>query len=453
MKLISNIFRVASSNIINFGSSFIVGFILPLYLSVAEYGMYKEYTLFLSFVYIFNFGYNDGIFIKYGGKESADIDKKVFRNEHTFILLFQIIVFIIMLTVSIIMKDTLLLLFSVVTLFMSVSTYHQNFLQATGDFKLYANTNIIKTIVNIVTIVFAILFLDSRNYITFVMMNILTNFVIFAILEFKYYKKYGPNLVFGINDNLNIFKIGIFVLIANMSMTFVGNVGSWMVNFGFSIEDFAQYSFSNSLLNIILLIVNSVGLIFYNVIARNEKPEMLKFTKRLLLLLGVFGGSMFFIFKFIISLYLEKYAQSLSILSITFISIPYIMVSKILISNLYKARKNEKRYFRDMILLALSSIMIVGAAFILTKSMVGIAFATMVTYILWYMYATGREFNYLTTTKKELFLMISHFFVFYITANQFSNLIGGVIYFSYLLVVAYIFKKDFLKVIDYVKTN
>ena len=68
MKLLKNIFRVALANIVNFGSSFIVGFILPAVLTVAAYGHYKEYTLYLSFVYIFNLGFNDGVYIKYGGK-------------------------------------------------------------------------------------------------------------------------------------------------------------------------------------------------------------------------------------------------------------------------------------------------------------------------------------------------------------------------------------------------
>lgn len=451
MKLMKDIFRVASSNIINFGSSFLVGFVLPLYLSVSEYGYYKEYTLYLSFVYLFNLGYNDGITIKYGGKDPDAIEKRAFRNEHTFIMLFQLVVLSIMLLVSVYLRNTQFIMVSVVSFFICMTTFHQNFLQATGDFKVYANTNITKTVVNIITIVLGILFFNSHSYITFVVMNILTNIVVFISIEYRYYKKYGFSFELGLGDNLTNFKVGIFVLIANMSLTFVGNVGSWIINIGFSIEDFAIYSFSNSLLNIILLIVNSVGLIFFNIIAKKEDATKLKFTKRLLLLLGVIGGEIFFSFKLIIEVFLPQYVDSLSILSITFISIPYIMVSKILIANLYKARKNERKYFRDMLLLAISSIIIVGIAYLLTKNMLIIAFATLIIYALWYFYSTSVEFNYLKSNKKEYVLLVSHLIVFYILGNEFSIIYGAIGYLVYSVVIAYFFRKDLFSVLAYMK--
>ncbi|MBM6615954.1 oligosaccharide flippase family protein [Desemzia sp. RIT804] len=451
MKLMKDIFRVASSNIINFGSSFLVGFVLPLYLSVSEYGYYKEFTLYLSFVYLFNLGYNDGITIKYGGKDSDNINKRMFRNEHSFIMLFQLAVLMIMLIVSLYLHNIQFIMVSIVSFFICMTTFHQNFLQATGDFKFYANTNIIKTVVNVVTIILGILFFDSHTYITFVVMNILTNIVVFLSVEHRYYQKYGFGFELNKGGNLENFRVGIFVLIANMSLTFVGNVGSWIVNLGFSIEDFAVYSFSNSLLNIILLIVNSVGLIFFNIIAKNENPTKLKFTKRLLLLLGVMGGEIFFSFKLIIEVVLPQYGNSLSILSITFISIPYIMVSKILIANLYKARKNEKKYFRDMVLLAISSVFIVGVTYLLTRNMLMIAVATLVIYALWYFYSTGKEFDYLKSSKKEYFLLGSHLVVFYIMGNEFSIIYGAIGYLIYIIIVAFFFRKDFSSVLDFMK--
>ena len=73
MKVLKNVFQVALSNVINFGTSFIIGFILPAVLSVADYGYYREYTLYLSFAYLVNLGFNDGIYIKYGGAEKEKI--------------------------------------------------------------------------------------------------------------------------------------------------------------------------------------------------------------------------------------------------------------------------------------------------------------------------------------------------------------------------------------------
>ena len=384
MKLLKNIFSVALSNVISFGSSFIVGVILPLYLPVSEFGLYKEFMLYLSFVYLFNFGYNDGIFIKYGGMDLKDLNKKTVRNEHNFILLFQFLLFIFMLFTVLITKNLIFLFFSITTLFTTIITYQRNLLQATGQFKLYAKSNIIQTIINIATLLITLLFDSSKSYIPFVMMSIITTILTFIYLEYHYYKVFGFNFKINFIDNLQLFRVGFFILIANMSMAFLGNIGSWIVNIFFSIEEFAQYSFSNSLLNTILLIVNSVGMIFYSIIAKINNVNSLNILKRLLLLIGISGGGLFFIFSIIINRFIIKYIPSIGILSISFLAFPYIIIARIIISNLYKSKRNEKKYFKDMIILVSISFLVVLAFYFLFKSLKAIAIGTFITYLFWY---------------------------------------------------------------------
>lgn len=83
-------------------------------------------------------------------------------------------------------------------------------------------------------------------------------------------------------------------MLANISMTFVANIGSWIVNLSFSIEDFAQYSFQNSLLNVVLLIVNAVGMVFYNKLAQRDNIEWLDKIKYSCLLIGIYSGFLFY---------------------------------------------------------------------------------------------------------------------------------------------------------------
>ena len=49
---------------------------LPIILSVVDYGNYRQYILYMSFTYIFNAGFNDGIYIKYGGKEEHELNQE-----------------------------------------------------------------------------------------------------------------------------------------------------------------------------------------------------------------------------------------------------------------------------------------------------------------------------------------------------------------------------------------
>lgn len=441
------------ANIVNFGSSFIVGFILPAVLSVAAYGHYKEYTLYLSFVYIFNLGFNDGIYIKYGGEDPGKINKSELHEEHNFIRAFQFLIFIPMIIYSIITQNMVILLFSISTLFMTINTFHQNYSQAVGNFKVFSNGNIFKSIFYIASLLFGVFILRSEQYLVYISMSVMSYMLVFLYYEYVFYKVYGFRKDWNVKGKLSLFKIGFIILFANMSLTFVGNVGNWVVNFGFQIEEFAQYSFQNSILNVLLLIVNAVGMVFYNIISKKENQSMLKLTKRISIFLGIFGGLGFFVFKFIIETFLAKYVSALPLLSVTFIAIPYIMVSKILIANLYKARKDERKYFRDSILFALGSFIIVFATYWLTHSLLAIAFSTTISYILWFLYTTRVEYSYLKSSPKELILLASHIAVFYYCAVNFSIIVGFSVYFVYVLLVAIAFKKELLGLVKFAKNS
>ena len=171
MKLLKNIISVAMSNIVNFGTSFIIGFILPTILTVGDYGNYRTYTLYLSIVYLFHFGFSDGIYIKYVGLEVSDLDHQEVHSEHTFSLIFQLLVFAVMLIISLIRQDIILVLFSIVTFFMTMNTYHQNFLQAIGQFKTYSFGSITKSVVYVLFLLFAVFILKSDNYVLYIALN------------------------------------------------------------------------------------------------------------------------------------------------------------------------------------------------------------------------------------------------------------------------------------------
>src|SRR5699024_7114281 len=435
MKTLKNILNVAMSNIVGFGTSFIVGFILPGILTVAQYGSYRQYTLYLSFTYLFHLGFADGIYIKYGGKELNDLDQNVIRDEHNFANLFQFIMFIGMFLISLITKDPVLILFSIVTFFSNVTTYHSNFLQAIGQFNTFTIASLFRSVSYIALLLIGIFIFKSEDYVFYIILNLLSYVLMYIYYEFRFVKRLGFNPAFTVKDKFDIFRVGFLILLANMSLTFVGNIGSWIANWGFSIEEFAQYSFQSSVLNVIILIVNAVALVFYNMISKTDNPKVAKVIKRLTLLLGIFGGLGFFVFKFIIELFISKYTSSIELLSITFVAIPYIMISKILISNLYKAKRSERRYIRDSIAYAVLSFIFVYLAYFLTHSMVGIAWATTACYFLWYMYTSRVEFQTLKSDASEWGLIISHVVVFYLTANFMNIYMGFIVYALYLAIV------------------
>lgn len=455
MDTLKSIFRVASSNFFNLGSSFILGFVLPIYISTFDYGKYKEYTLYLTFIYIFNLGFNDGIYIEYGGKNKSDIDYGKLKTEVVFLRIFQFIIFLIILAIALFTKDILLFFIAFASFFMNVIQFHKNFLQATGEFTLYSKLNIYNTMFNVVLMLAAIFALKSNNYPIYIAANVIALLLSYILYEYYFYKYYDKQRIskdsYHAKDFIPLFKVGIIILISNMMVTFVANLGSWVVNFLYSTEKFAQYSFSTSLLNILLLIVNAVSLVFYNLIAKGENEKMLIQLKKILLLLGIFGGLGYFAFSLIIRTYISKYIPALNILSITFISIPYIMESNVIFNNLYKTRNNKRMYLKDMLKFLAISVTLILVVTVLTDKMEYIAMATTLAYIIWYFVVTTFKFTYLKDRTKEIILMLSHIIVFWLSANALPFNQGLLVYCLYLLIVLVFYRNDLKEMIRSVK--
>lgn len=453
MKLLKNIISVAMSNIVNFGTSFIIGFILPTILTVGDYGNYRTYTLYLSIVYLFHFGFSDGIYIKYGGLEESDLDHQEVHSEHTFSLIFQLLVFAIMLIISLIRQDIILVLFSIVTFFMTMNTYHQNFLQAIGQFKTYSFGSITKSVVYVLFLLFAVFILKSDNYVLYIALNVLSAVVLFFFFEYHFYKEEGFHFNFDLAGKASLFRVGFLILIANMSLNFVGLIGNWVVKFGFENEVFAQYSFQNSILNVILLVVNAVGMVFYNLLSKNQNKKMIAMIKKMSMLIGIASGLAFFIFKIIIIFFINKYTPAIELLSITFIAIPYIIISKILVANLYKTQRSEKEYIRDSIAYAGLSLAFVSGVSFLTKSVPAIAWATTVCYLMWYLYASHKQFTFMRSNAKEFILIGSHMLIFYICANWLSTGIGLLVYLVYIVAILFALRKELVHIIQQLKVS
>lgn len=450
MKHLKNIIAVAFSNAVGFGTSFIIGFILPAILSVSAYGEYRQFMLYTSFAYIFNLGFNDGIYIKYGGIKLRNVNRDNITKEHGFIITFHLIIAILMFIFFIITRNSSLLLYAIAVLLMNIITFHENFLQAIGEFKLYSRSNILKNSFYIASLLLFILYLEVEKTNSYIGVYIASLFLIFLIYEITFHRHFGLKNMYYMKTDPNLFYIGLFILVANMSLTFVANIGNWVVNFNYPINDFAQYSFQNSLLNVILLIVNAIGLVFYNVISQKSNKELLNMIKKICLFLGVSSGLAFFIFKKIILTFLPDYGDSIGLLSITFVSIPYIMTSKILIANLYKVNRAGRKYFKDSIIFALISFIFVLVTNIIISNLITIAISTTLSYIFWFIYCINWEFKELKISRSELFMLVSHCVIFLLSSNYLSDLVGPIIYMLYIILILYFDKKEMTKILAFI---
>lgn len=452
VKLLKNIFRVAVSNIVGFGTSFIINFFLPIILTVAAYGHYKQYVLYISFTYLFNLGFNDGIYIKYGGLEEGEVDQTLVKQEHQFVIIFQLIILALMLGYALLTHNLLIGLFALATCLDSINGFHQNYLQATGQFKTFTRGTISRSIFYIILLFIAVFVQKNTNYVYYIGLNLAAYLFLTIYFECHFLKKKGLTWPIAWKSHLHLFRVGIFILLANMSLTFVGNIGNWIVNWWYHIEEFAYYNFQNTILNVILLVVNAVGMVFYNLLSKRRDEKLLRVIKQACFLLGVGSGLAFFIFRFIINLWISKYNPSIHLLSITFISIPYVMLSRILIANLYRSTVPERRYFRDSACYVGFSFVFVVALQYLMHNILMVAAATTLCYVAWFIFSSRIKFPVLKSDRKEMILLVTHAVIFIVTANFLPDIIGTLLYLAYLAVILYCYRDWLINMKDLLTT-
>lgn len=440
MGLKNNILRIFSANFLSLISGILIGFILPIILPIDQYAYLKTYTFYISYIGILHFGFVDGMYIKYGGKNLIDLDREKVKLEHIIFTIFQSFITIICLIIAIAKNDIIMILFSISIIPMNTISFFSLIYQSVGDFKKYTKISYIYTslflLLNIILMIFNI-----KNYLLYCMVSIFANIIVFIYLELKFFYDY-KDVKFKYDSNVfNNFKVGIFILVGNMSVMMFYAVDRWFIKLFYTVEDFAYYSFAISMLNIINVLVSSISVTLYNYLSRDKNIDKIKKLKIYFIILGVFSNLAYFVLAFIINIALTKYLPSLNIISISFASYPYMMVINALYLNLYKIEKDEKRYLKIVLIMVIISIIYNTIAMIISKNPISIAFATTLSFITWYFYSI-RDFKYLKSSRKEKIYLSINLLSFLIFANFFDILIGGSLYFIIFIISTYIIFKN-----------
>ncbi len=446
MNLKKNILRIFSANFLTMISGILIGFVVPAVLSVDSYAYLKTYTFYISYIGFLHLGFVDGMYIKYGGKELLDLDKSEFKLEHRIFILFQIIITIICLGISFFKKDVILFLFSLSIIPINTFAFFSLFYQSVGEFKKYANITYVYTIIYLFLNVLLAIVFRSKNYILYCITSIIANGIVFIYLELKYIVQFKDVKAKYDSKVWNNIKVGFFILLGNLSVMMFYAIDRWFIKLFYKVNDFAYYSFAISMLNIINLLISSISIAFYNYLSKDENVEKIKKLKDYFLILGVFASLGYFVFAGIVNIILKKYIPSLNIIAVSFAAYPYMIVINALYVNLYKARKDEKRYFKVVVMMVLISVVYNTIAMLLDKNPVAIAIATTISFITWYLYSS-RDFKYLKSTKREIIYLFINTGSFLILSNFFNWTLGGILYFIITVIsTLIIFKKDVIEI-------
>ncbi|MCJ7688888.1 MAG: hypothetical protein MUO60_06170 [Clostridiaceae bacterium] len=383
------------------------GLLLPKIFDKPAYAYLKTFTLYISYAGMFHFGFSDGIYLILGGKNITDIKKEKIKGYFYTMLKVVMIAEAVLFAISMfIVKDMIFRYFVIYILPFQIVLFVSLLYRATGEFNKYMVIRIATNVLNLASILTVVLIIKSPvaymrvQVIGYMVIAIACGMII--ILSTKKTEKIK------LSEVKSIITMGFTIMIANtVSLLFV-TMDRWFVKIKFTVDDFADYSFAVSMLSLFIVLINSVTILFYPYLARHTgNPKVVSKVKKYIILICSFAPGGFFVLEFITKHYLPKYVPSLEVLGILIIGIPFITLTNVLYANLYKVGKRGKEYLIVASkMVALAFVLNVFAAYVL-KDPVQIAYATLVTLVVWYVYSS-KDFKGLEIHKNEIIHFIAY---------------------------------------------
>lgn len=352
LSFLKNFSYTISSNLINMIVSVLVVFIVPKLLGVDEYGYWQLFLFYSSYVPFLLFGWTDGIYLRYGGWEYDELDKKLFFSQFIQLLFVQIIIGICICLFSdlFILHSHKLFVFKMIALFLIIVNIRYLFihiLQGTNRFKSYAKIIMIDRLFYMILITL-FLILGLREFELLIISDIIGKFI---SLLYAIYKcsdiviQKISNFYFCFKESLININVGIKLMLANtVSMLIIG-----IIRFGieqsWDIVTFGKISLTLNISNFLMIFINSVGLILFPILRRTsvEKLPTIYNSFRTLLMVIILGFLiLYFPINIILSAWLPGYTDSLKYMSLLFPMVIYEGKMSLLINTYLKTLRKEQ---------------------------------------------------------------------------------------------------------------
>lgn len=357
-----------SSNFISLVISILVTLIVPKLIGVEEYGFWQLYLFYSSYVGFLHFGWNDGIYLRYGGKEYKELDKGLFFSQFYMLVILQIIIASIIFFISNIFvadNSKLFILKMTAVCMLIVNMRYMLFYILQGTYRIteYAKITMIDRMIYI-SAISVFLLVGIRQYRMIILADILSKLVslLYAMYccrdivfrnVFTYYFNFKETL-----ENINV---GIKLMFANIASILIIGVVRFGIERSWDVATFGIVSLALGISNFFMLFINAVGLVMFPILRRTDEKKLSNIysTMRDFLMIILFGVLIvYYPFKMSLTIWLPKFADSFKYMAILFPMCVYEGKMALLINTYLKTLRKEKIILRVNLIALIFSITI-----------------------------------------------------------------------------------------------
>ncbi|MDP5274718.1 hypothetical protein [Chengkuizengella axinellae] len=270
-----------TSNLVSFIISILIVLIIPKLIGVEEYGYWQLYIFYVSYVGFLHFGWNDGIYLRYGGKDYEKLDKPLFYSQFIMLMMSQAIftsfIFVYSsLFVSNINKVFIFQTIAFVLLIVNARVMLQLILQSTNRIKEYAQITIMDKLLYMILII-TFLLIGIRDFKFMIIADIIGKFIsllyaIYCCRDLVIHRI--STFYFSFKETVINVSVGIKLMFSNIaSMLIIGNV-RFGIERTWDVSTFGKVSLTLSISNLMMLFINAMGIIMFPVLRRTDEERL-----------------------------------------------------------------------------------------------------------------------------------------------------------------------------------
>ena len=365
---IKNFSYTLFSNLVSLLISALVVLVVPKLIGVEEYGYWQLYLFYTSYVGFLHFGWNDGVYLRCGGKDYDKIDKKLLFSQYHMLVISQLLIgmSIALLAVFFVRDPERMFIFQMTALCLVIVNSRYMLLlllQATNRIKGYAQITILDR-VTYLGLVLVLLAFGVREYKLMIVADLAGKFIslLFAMYSCRdiVFRRLS-DFYFSFRETFLNISVGIKLMFSNIASKFVLGFVKFGIERSWDVATFGKVSLTLSVSNLVMLFINAIGLVMYPVLrrTREEKLSEIYTTMRDLLMVLLLGALVvYYPLKSTLSKWLPDYADSLNYMGMLFPIMVFEGKMSLLINTYLKALRMEKRILVvNVISLAVSALL------------------------------------------------------------------------------------------------
>lgn len=454
-EFIKNFSYTLSSNIVSLIVSTLVILIIPKLIGVEEYGYWQLYLFYSLYLGFLHFGWNDGIYLRYGGKEYEELNKPVFFSQFYMLVLLQLILagIVIYFSIVFIVDSNRLFIFLMIAINLIITNSKSMLLlilQSTNRLKEFSKIILLEKVFY-ASLILILLILGIRDYKLLIAADLVGKLLSFFYSMYLcrdiVFKKFNQ-FYFDLKEAVENISVGIKLMIANIASMLIVGIVRFGIERGWDVITFAKVSLTLSISNFVLIFINTMGIVIFPVLRRTHEKQLpiLYKTLRDSLMITLLGFLIFYYpIHLILSLWLPQYSESLIYMALLFPIIVFEGKTSLLITTYLKTLRKEKLILKVNLITFIISVFL---TILTTHLLNNLTYAIISIPILLAFRSIIAEY-YLSKymgvmVRKDILLEISLISVFIISAWYIDSWITPVLYASIYLLYIFIKRHEII---------